>query len=58
MLPVIGMSSMARADQTYVYVPATIRNLVMEEVGGFRVVAEIKSPIRDRVIMSFDRVAQ
>ncbi len=58
MLPVIGMSSMARADQTYVYAPATIRNLVLEEVGGFRVAAEMKSPIRDRVIVSFDREAR
>lgn len=54
-LPVIGMSSMARADQTYVFAPTTIRNLVLEEIGEFRVAAEMKSPIRDRVIMSFNR---
>lgn len=54
-LPLIGLSSIGRADQTYVYSTRAIKNLVCEEIGGFEVSQIIESPIVGRAIIIFVR---
>ena len=53
-LPLIGLSGHA-ALQSYVYSPIAIKNLVMNEIGGFARHSTLPSQIADRVIMVFDR---
>lgn len=53
-LPVIGLSSRA-VDQSLVYSPVAVRELVMREIGGFSKCSLMPSPIADRFIAIFDR---
>jgi len=53
-LPVVGVSS-NRVDQSFVYTPVAIKRICMEEIGGFRDVRTMTSPLNGRVIMVFEK---
>lgn len=55
-LPVIGVSSLRRADQTYVHSPAAIEKLMRREAAAFEMTRLCDSPIPDRKIMVFQRL--
>lgn len=52
-LPIFGMSSLKQADQTFVYSPVAMEQLIMSEIGGFEHHRILHSPIKDRIIMTF-----
>jgi 2-polyprenyl-3-methyl-5-hydroxy-6-metoxy-1,4-benzoquinol methylase len=53
-LPLIGVSG-AGADQTYVFAPEAIVQIVKEGIGGFSAVDASPSPIANRSILTFTR---
>lgn len=53
-LPLIGVSSRS-ADQTYVFSPKAIKRICMDQIGGFRSVSMLKSPLKGRKIMIFEK---
>lgn len=53
-LPLIALRSKL-ADQSYVYSPVAVRNIVMNEIGGFSRCLITPSPLSDRVIAVFER---
>lgn len=53
-LPLIGVSSNS-VDQTYVFSPKAIERICSDEIGGFNRVSRFKSPLKNRMIMVFER---